>query len=103
MTALVDTGIIIALALSIAYNWTVNRRIHALTTYLRDLGPAISAFSDAVDRSADSATDLRTAAHEIASERDRIRPGADDTDRPADRRKQTMVRDFFASAGTGAR
>ena len=56
---LVDLAILILLCGGIGHNFLVSRRLERLRNALVAFGPALGAFSDAVDRSEKSVRDLR--------------------------------------------
>lgn len=68
MSLMIDGLIIIALVGAIFYGLSISRRLEKLMSILRDLEPAISAFSEAVDKSESSAAGLRSAAVRLADE-----------------------------------
>lgn len=106
MSLIIDIAIIVALLAAVAYGCVLSHRLSRLMQILRDLEPAISAFSQAVDKSQSSATGLRAAAIQLAEEvgqakgraaparplPTRARPVAGTA---ADGDKSDMVRGFF--------
>ena len=62
MSVLIDALILGLLVATIGYAFLVERRVRGLMKALADVYPAISAFSDAVDRSEGSVKELRSLA-----------------------------------------
>lgn len=107
MSLIIDAIIILALAGAVGYGLVLSNRLARLMEILRDLEPAITAFSQAVDKSESSATGLRAAAIKLAEEVGeargaraqpqprravpRIAPAAADAD------KSDLVRGFFTA------
>ena len=111
MSLFIDTVIILALAGSIGYGILLSNRLGRLMQILRDLEPAITAFSQAVDKSESQAHGLRAAAIRLAEEVGEARATgpapAPAPRRPAPRmamppeaEKTDMVRGFFDALQT---
>ena len=68
MSLLIDLAIVVSLMAAMSYSLVLSNRLNKLMKILRDLEPAISEFSQAVDKSQSSATGLRAAAIQLAEE-----------------------------------
>lgn len=105
MSLVIDIAIIAALLAAVGYGFILSQRLTKLMRILRDLEPAITAFSMAVDKSESSATGLRAAAIRLAEEVGQAK-GSAPASRPTQTRalparrtaepeKTDMVRSFF--------
>lgn len=65
MSYLIDIAILVLLVGTLAYAYLVDRRVKALMAVLKDMGPVVGQFSDAVDKSEGSVSMLRTMAEKV--------------------------------------
>lgn len=65
MSYLIDVAILLLLVGTLAYAYLVDRRVKALMAVLRDMGPVVGQFSEAVDKSENSVSMLRSMAEKV--------------------------------------
>lgn len=65
MSYLIDIAILILLVGTLAYAYLVDRRVKALLAALKDMGPVVGKFSDAVEKSESSVSMLRSVAEKV--------------------------------------
>ncbi|MCA0922638.1 flagellar motor switch protein [Pseudooceanicola nanhaiensis] len=69
MSFLIDMIILALLAGTLIYAFLVDRRVRMLMAALRDMQPLVANFSEAVDRSEKSVTQMKTMATDISEPR----------------------------------
>ena len=114
MALMIDTLILLLLFGILTYAWIVDRRVRRLTKILRELAPLVGEFSQAVDKSENSAAALRAAADQMGRRAESIRTepeeprfstrrNTDTHQRRRSERKHELVRSFFeATRGSEA-
>jgi len=65
MSYLIDVAILVLLVGTLAYAYLVDRRVKALLAVLKDMGPVVGQFSEAVDKSENSVSMLRSVADKV--------------------------------------
>lgn len=65
MSYLIDVAILVLLVGTLGYAYLVDRRVKALLAVLKDMGPVVGQFSDAVDKSESSVSMLRSVADKV--------------------------------------
>ena len=65
MSYLIDVAILLLLVGTLAYAYLVDRRVKALMAVLKDMGPVVGQFSEAVDKSENSVSMLRSMAEKV--------------------------------------
>lgn len=65
MSYLIDVAILVLLVGTLGYAYLVDRRVKALLAVLKDMGPVVGQFSDAVEKSENSVSMLRSVADKV--------------------------------------
>ena len=94
---MIDALIVALLFAGFVYAYLLSRKVEKLGTALKEIGPALQSFSDAVDRSQKSVDDLKKISSGLPN----------DTSRPARRSnhgtpratKDDLISNFFSKAG----
>jgi uncharacterized protein YoxC len=66
ISALIDLGLILAVVACVIHNRKTTSKVKALRDALIELGPAVDKFSEAVDSSQMSISEMRSTAEEVA-------------------------------------
>lgn len=91
---LIDMAILFLLGGAIFYGWLVSRRLERLRGALLAFGPALQAFSEAVERSERSVRDLRVEGGRIDAARGADAPPRPVAPRPAPDEREVLIGAF---------